>query len=75
MSAVCLHLSAAVFAGRPGRRRHRSSGLDSSTTSMALSTGPQGKQIFMFSKYFFRKFEFFIRRVFFAISKSNCQLD
>ena len=46
ISAVCLHLlSAAVFAGRPGRRRHRSSGLDSSTTSMALSTGPQGKQI------------------------------
>ena len=37
--------SAAVFAGRPGRRRHRSSGLDSSTTSMVLSNGPQGKQI------------------------------
>ena len=37
--------SAAVFAGRPGRRRHRSSGLDSSTTSMVLSNGPQGKQM------------------------------
>ena len=53
---VCLHLFVAVFAGRPGRRRHRSSGLDSSTTSMALSTGPQGKSIFFVKSNFARIF-------------------
>ena len=60
---VCLHLFVAVFAGRPGRRRHRSSGLDSSTTSMALSTGPQGKS------YFFMKSN--IVRIFFLPFKTS----
>ena len=56
--SVCFHLFAAVFAGRPGRRRHRSSGLDSSTTSMALSSGPQGKSIFFVKPNFARIFFF-----------------
>ena len=68
---VCLHLFAAVFAGRPGRRRHRSSGLDSSTTSMALSTGPQGKSIFFVKSNFAR---IFLRLVFFKTKCNSIKL-
>ena len=38
LSFIAEPSSAAVFAGRPGRRRHRSSGLESSTASMLMTS-------------------------------------
>ena len=70
---ACLHLFAAVFAGRPGRRRHRSSGLDSSTTSMALSTGPQGISIFFVKSNFARIFFCLLRLC--SIFQNKMQFD